>query len=176
ITNTSFTNAVRNGGNTFNGATLSASTVTLTNVTATGNDGNGIEVNNASLVTLNNVTASNNGTESGPSGIANNTGSGVLVNGTANSSVVINGGTFNNNQRYGVEVGSPANTTIYIQATPTCTGNDSNAAGLGCYNDTTITDTTAPVITPTVTGTSGSNGWYTSNVSVSWAVSDPESG
>jgi hypothetical protein len=37
-------------------------------------------------------------------------------------------------------------------------------------------DTTKPVITPTVTGTLGTNGWYTSNVTVSWAVSDPESG
>ena len=37
-------------------------------------------------------------------------------------------------------------------------------------------DTTPPVITPSVTGTAGANGWYTSNVSVSWNVSDPESG
>ena len=37
------------------------------------------------------------------------------------------------------------------------------------------TDQTAPVIAPNVTGTQGSNGWYTSNVSVSWTVTDPES-
>ncbi len=36
-------------------------------------------------------------------------------------------------------------------------------------------DTTPPVITPTVTGTAGANGWYTSDVTVSWNVSDPES-
>ena len=30
-----------------------------------------------------------------------------------------------------------------------------------------------PVITPTVTGKMGNNGWYTSDVSVSWAVTDP---
>ena len=36
-------------------------------------------------------------------------------------------------------------------------------------------DTTPPVITPSVTGTAGSNGWYTSDVTVSWAVTDPES-
>lgn len=35
-------------------------------------------------------------------------------------------------------------------------------------------DSTPPVITPTVTGTQ-SGGWYTSDVSVSWAVADPES-
>jgi hypothetical protein len=36
-------------------------------------------------------------------------------------------------------------------------------------------DATPPVIVPTVTGTLGSNGWYTSNVSVSWSVTDAES-
>jgi len=38
------------------------------------------------------------------------------------------------------------------------------------------TDTTPPVITPQVTGTLGSNGWYRSNVTVNWNVTDPESG
>ena len=36
-------------------------------------------------------------------------------------------------------------------------------------------DYTAPVVTPTVTGTLGNNGWYRSNVSVSWTVTDAES-
>ncbi len=36
-------------------------------------------------------------------------------------------------------------------------------------------DTTAPVITPTVTGTLGNNGWYTGDVTVSWEVTDDES-
>lgn len=36
-------------------------------------------------------------------------------------------------------------------------------------------DTTPPVIQATVNGTQGSNGWYTSNVSVAWNVSDAES-
>ncbi len=39
-----------------------------------------------------------------------------------------------------------------------------------------ITDTTPPVIVPQITGTLGNNGWYRSNVSVTWTVSDPESG
>lgn len=37
-----------------------------------------------------------------------------------------------------------------------------------------LRDTTAPVITPIVTGTLGDNGWYTSDVQVSWTVTDPE--
>jgi len=36
-------------------------------------------------------------------------------------------------------------------------------------------DTTAPVITPDVQGTLGNNGWYTSDVDVSWSVVDNES-
>ncbi len=36
-------------------------------------------------------------------------------------------------------------------------------------------DTTPPVITPTVSGTLGNNGWYVSDVTVSWSVSDAES-
>lgn len=36
-------------------------------------------------------------------------------------------------------------------------------------------DTTAPVITPSVVGTLGNNGWYTSDVTVSWSVVDNES-
>jgi hypothetical protein len=39
-----------------------------------------------------------------------------------------------------------------------------------------VADTTPPDITPTITGTLGQNGWYTSDVAVSWNVDDPESG
>ncbi|MEX0741770.1 MAG: hypothetical protein WD079_03165, partial [Phycisphaeraceae bacterium] len=38
-----------------------------------------------------------------------------------------------------------------------------------------ILDSSAPVITANVTGTMGDNGWHTSDVSVSWTVTDPES-
>ncbi|WP_027481672.1 PxKF domain-containing protein [Deinococcus pimensis] len=37
------------------------------------------------------------------------------------------------------------------------------------------TDATAPVITPTLTGTLGQNNWYTSNVVLTWSVVDNES-
>lgn len=36
-------------------------------------------------------------------------------------------------------------------------------------------DATPPVIAPTVTGTLGNNGWYTSNAGVTWSVTDAES-
>lgn len=36
-------------------------------------------------------------------------------------------------------------------------------------------DATPPVVVPTVTGTLGDNGWYTSDVTVTWSVTDAES-
>ena len=41
---------------------------------------------------------------------------------------------------------------------------------------TKIADITPPIITPQITGVPGSNGWYRSAVTVSWSVTDPESG
>jgi len=35
-------------------------------------------------------------------------------------------------------------------------------------------DSTPPAITPTITGTLGGDGWYTSDVTVAWSVADPE--
>ncbi len=37
-------------------------------------------------------------------------------------------------------------------------------------------DSTPPVITPNVVGTLGANGWYVSDVEISWSVSDPDTG
>ena len=36
-------------------------------------------------------------------------------------------------------------------------------------------DPTPPVVTPLITGTLGTNGWYVTNVTVNWSVVDPES-
>ena len=38
-----------------------------------------------------------------------------------------------------------------------------------------VTDRTPPVITPSVVGTLGPDGWYTSDVTVTWSVADYES-
>ena len=57
-------------------------------------------------------------------------------------------------------------------------GNDPNSWQPATSNSVTvtlITDTTPPVITPTVTGTLGNDGWYKSNVTIAWTVTDNES-
>jgi len=38
-----------------------------------------------------------------------------------------------------------------------------------------VSDSTPPLISPTVTGTLGSNGWYVGDVNVTWSVTDEES-
>ena len=166
ISDTSFTDVERTAPATYDGARLAAPTVTLTNVLATGNnDGHGIVIDNANVITLNYVMAIGNGLDMD--------GSGVLVDGNPGSRLIVIGGTFSDNHIYGIQLANPANTTIYIQSNPTCEGNR-----VGCYNDTAtvIFDSSAPVIQPTVSGTAGSNGWYTSAVDVTWNVSDGESG
>lgn len=40
---------------------------------------------------------------------------------------------------------------------------------------TSTSDDSPPVVTPTIDGTLGGNGWYVSDVTVSWSVSDPDS-
>jgi hypothetical protein len=87
-----------------------------------------------------------------------------------------------------ISVGGPTNVTIRV-AVPSgqAAGNYqgrfrfSMQPGTGNANDNldvcvqVVTDTTPPVITKTISGTVGSNGWYRSNVTVTWTVTDPES-
>ena len=46
---------------------------------------------------------------------------------------------------------------------------------IGAYEAEPSSDVMPPVITPNISGTLGSNGWYTSDVTVSWSVNDEES-
>ena len=55
------------------------------------------------------------------------------------------------------------------------TWNTSPASFTLQVNTPPVTDSTAPVITPNVSGTLGNNGWYTSSVTVTWTVVDNES-
>ena len=65
-----------------------------------------------------------------------------------------------------------SDSTGYAFAYPSWGGQlDSNNDGIG----DACQDSTPPVITPNVTGTLGNNGWYRSNVQISWSVTDAES-
>ncbi|MBN2117953.1 MAG: HYR domain-containing protein [Anaerolineales bacterium] len=136
-TNIVFNNFRAPGAPFYNGATLSAPTVSLSYVTASGNDGNGIAISNASLVTLDHVT-------SGPD--VNNQGnsrSGVLINGTGSTLVQVTGGTFADNGRYGIEIYGGS---FIVYGSPTCPTTGDTLNTLGCYNATPITDSIAPTL------------------------------
>jgi hypothetical protein len=72
-----------------------------------------------------------------------------------------------------------------VAGTPTATGpfgfvveaNDANGfQAQQAYSVTVVQgDSTPPSISPTITGTLGSNGWYRSSVTVSWSVTDAQS-
>jgi hypothetical protein len=70
--------------------------------------------------------------------------------------------------------------TLAVQPTiGTCTGTGANLA-LGDPSNYAVTvvppaDPTPPVISPSVSGTLGANGWYTSDVTVTWSVTDAQS-
>ncbi|HEU5181948.1 MAG TPA: kelch repeat-containing protein [Candidatus Polarisedimenticolia bacterium] len=82
--------------------------------------------------------------------------------------------------------GSNGVASVSLTVAPGAASLRAEFAGDATFNDTATTiafsvtgvcnnDSTAPVITPNVTGLLGTNGWYVSNVSVGWSVSDPES-
>jgi hypothetical protein len=55
-------------------------------------------------------------------------------------------------------------------------GSCTNGAGLSTSATTTLKyDSSPPEVTPSITGRLGANGWYSGDVTVSWAVSDPVS-
>ena len=72
---------------------------------------------------------------------------------------------------------TPASGSLFpLGATPvTCTATDQAGNSAQTSFQVHIIDDTPPVITPTVTGTLGANGWYVSDVQISWTVVDDNS-
>lgn len=117
--------------NNLYGAELNGGVVTVENSTFNNNQfGNGLTVNASDNVTLTNVTALNNG------------GNGVEVTGVCEKVVQVNGGTFSDNDLYGLKV---LNATLNLDGTQTFANN-------GSGNVFTDTDTCV-IVTPTVTAT-----------------------
>jgi len=71
---------------------------------------------------------------------------------------------------------SPASGTTFPIGTTTvsCTATDRAGRTSAQATFTVTVDGTPPVVTPSVTGTLGANGWYTGTVTVSFTVSDPD--
>lgn len=65
--------------------------------------------------------------------------------------------------------------TIAAGVTSDAAGNNNTTSTSTDNTVNYVTDTTAPVITRTIDGTVGANGWYTSDVTVHWSVTDGQS-
>lgn len=106
------------------------------------------------------------------------TGADVTLGGTAGAttSVVTGGPSTFNIAVSGMTTSGTAIASIDANKVTDIAGN-SNTASTSTNNTVTynLPDTTAPLITPTITGTLGNNGWYTSDVNVSWTITDAES-
>lgn len=72
---------------------------------------------------------------------------------------------------------APVSGSLFAIGTTSVTCSVSDAAGnIGAASfDVTVGDTTPPSIVASVSGTPGSNGWFTSPVQIAWTVSDPQS-
>jgi Glucodextranase, domain B len=114
-----------------------------------------------------------------PANNSSTTSSSITVSGTASDangiqSVKVNGVTATGTTTWslsGVALACGSN-TITAVATDNSTAHNTNSDSISVTRNC---DTTPPLITKSITGTAGSNGWYTSNVSVVWSVSDPDS-
>jgi|GEM_PF-1679472 len=71
-----------------------------------------------------------------------------------------------------IDTASPGAKTYSVSATDNAGNTATVAHG---YRVIAAGDSTPPLISPTVTGSLGDNGWYTGDVRVSWSVSDGES-
>ncbi len=73
---------------------------------------------------------------------------------------------------------SPASGSTFPSGNTTvgCSATDAHGnTATGKFTVTVFGDVTPPVIAPVIAGNLGSNGWYRSDVQISWTVADPES-
>lgn len=152
ISNAGFGSGIINSGTLNN-----YGTITFSNSGSHGMDNHNVIVNSGTI-TISNTDSSSFGlynfegtiTNSGTITVSNTVGTGI-----DNSAAIVNNG------------------AIDILCDATYVGN--LPTGTPLNNVSCIIDNTPPVIVPTITGTLGNNGWYTSDVTISWSVTDPES-
>lgn len=100
---------------------------------------------------------------------ANNTSSTAVTGAGNGQSVKLTAPTLSGYTFSAWSAGSASGNTTCVQ------GGSGDIPATATYAVAAPSDTTPPVITKQITGTSGDNGWYTSDVSVKWTVSDPDS-
>jgi hypothetical protein len=107
-----------------------------------------------------------------PATITVNAPAGVIVSPTSRTYTRCKVGSNNYGQSFSFTSATPGLYTIDVSVSD---------AGPGSYETSAarfylrVLDNTPPLITPSIGGTLGNNGWYTSDVTVSWSVVDNES-
>jgi alpha-tubulin suppressor-like RCC1 family protein len=156
-------------------------------VAITGGAFHNLVIREVVTVTINQAVGQNDPTDSNPvrfevvfsEPVTNFAPGDVTLSGTADragATVTISGGP----AAYTVMVdGLAGNGTVIASLAAnvvTTASGKANLASTSTDNSVTVNfDSTPPVITPSVAGTLGSNGWYTSDVTVNWSVVDNES-
>lgn len=173
-------------------STTTTPTVTLTypdngtpQVNVTVDDGKGGTVNAGTTVTVTNVAPTNTAT-SAPGTI--NMGESYTLTGSftdpgihdAPWSVSINWGDGSAAQTVSTSTMNFSTAHAFAKfghytITYTVTDKDGGASA-SATTSVMVNDPTPPIIVPTVTGTQGGNNWYRGTPTVTWSVTDPESG
>ncbi|MBI3640075.1 MAG: hypothetical protein HY223_07145, partial [Thaumarchaeota archaeon] len=184
ITNTA-TGTIDNSGSITNNPTSSIANAGSINNNSGGIiNNNSASLNNSGSIT-NTGTINNNGATITNSGSFTNDSGGKITNNSngqiTNSGTMTNSGTIKNNSGTIHNSNTFTNTATGLISNPATVENDCNATFTdnGKITGNAVVqiscDTTPPVITPNISGTLGDNGWYTSDVTVNWSVTDSES-
>jgi hypothetical protein len=153
---TAFADNVQNdvvaGGN----GTIAAGGSTTVNYRIGANNGDGENGCNATAASPATVTIS------APAAVTANPGSLVFTECDTDKPVVFSSS-------------SPGNYEITVSVSDSGSGSYNTNPAKFILRVTAPVDTTPPVVTPNVLGTLGSNGWYVSDVTLSWTVTDGQS-
>jgi hypothetical protein len=154
-------------------------------VNSTGND----TITSGGTTTINYSIAANNGdgqtgcnaADSSPATVTINTPAGVTVdtNGSPGNQVTLTFSSCGTNQSAVFSSNTPGDYEITASVSDSGTGTyNTNPAKftLHVLTPTPPADATAPTAAPTLSGTAGNNGWYTSDVTVTWNWSDNAGG
>ena len=197
LTNVTLTGNSASSGGAMN-KEASSHTATLTHVTVAGNSasvvGGIFSLSSRPALTLNNsIIADNSGGNCGPTNPSIADGGGNLAYPASSACVGITPVTTGDPLLGAPTINAPGITAtmalgtgsaaLDIALAANCPAADqrgvSRPQGAGCdagaYEAEPVTDATRPDVVPNVVGTLGTNGWYTSNVVVTWSVTDGES-
>ena len=118
-----------------------------------------------------------NAADTTPATVTINVPAGVTVDtsGTPGNQLTLHFTTCGTEQPATFTSSAPGDYTVTVSVSDSGTGTYNTSQATFILHVLAPADSSAPVITPNVSGTLGNNGWYTSDVTVAWSVVDNES-